>query len=186
MGPDMAPGSSMNSDVAMASDGNTGHSDQPLCSPAAVGPLDIHMVLGGSPDHRHMHDIDGSVSPLRSKQTLAVEDQRPQTWPMVVAWPGTSRWLWVVAQGPQIRVLLSAVASSVPPLHSAPPASLSPPSLHFVLHLSYLSITHLLIVVVPTSGLGAGIWVSFFLLLSCRALIKSILNGYQYMSMFFM
>lgn len=111
--------------------------------PASAQPMDINMVSGRSPGHRH---LDGLWWQHRHRH-----QHRPQlqTWPSVAAWAQTSPWLQVVIQALPICLFLTTSVSPVPLFPQcmngpasfsllSPPCTPSFPSLHnmFSHHLS--------------------------------------------------
>jgi hypothetical protein len=107
--------------------GSAGHSDQyvPTCDSIAL---------------RHPHGFVWQPKLWTSE------------WSLVAAWAQTSLWPQELKQA-DIHLFLM-VTAPVPPFSQCtnPLASLSLPSLHCVLDPCHLSVTHLLILVLPTSG----------------------------------
>lgn len=133
--PDMAPGSSMGSDVPIAS----------TCYMVAAQTIDILLAFGGNSRHRHRH---------RHKHRHQLQqDHGPRCGPQQQPPPGPHPGLFIC-------LILTIFKSSfhLSPQCTDSSALFSLPSFRCVSHLSYVSIIHSSILEAPM----AGAWVSFF------------------------
>lgn len=148
--------------------------------PVAAWSSDIHMVSYGSPDCGNLHnhvawvmEIDtdpgysrtidpdmslisnlGQAATMTSVATQAtdISSDPSQDRPLTQTWPTSAAQVWTSSGyvGSSYPPVLHPIVSPVSPLRSEQTSWLR--SLHQVLHLSYPTITHLIIRVAPTVG----------------------------------